>query len=245
VTKKSEIADNISSNRNSFKIIAILLPFFLFVLVEVTLRIFSLGTNLNLIVNRPSDKYEDYFIVNPLVGEKYFSRFEATSGTNDLFLKHKPANGFRIFVMGSSTIYGYPYDRNLMATRILKRRLQDTFPDKTIEVVNKAITAINSITLKDYIGEIVNYEPDAILFYAGHNEFYGAYGVGANETMHKNPLFRTVHFKLMNLRIFQLLRNAVTGISAKMASKAKTILNDLIATAPQHREISRLKAYLQ
>lgn len=234
MTKKSEIADNISSNRNSFKIIAILLPFFLFVLVEILLRVFSIGTHHYLFVKHCSDNYKDYFIVNPQVEEKYFNRIEATSGTNDFFLKLKPENGIRIFVMGSSTIYGYPYDRNLMTTRILKRRLQDTFPDKTIEVVNKAITAINSITLKDYIGEIVNYEPDAILFYARHNEFYGAYGVGVNETMHKNPLFRTVHFKLMNLRIFQLLRNAVTGISAEMASKAKTILDELIPTAPEH-----------
>jgi tetratricopeptide (TPR) repeat protein len=175
---------------------------------------------MHLFVNHSAENYGDYYMVNPQVGEKYFSRFEATSGTNDLFLKRKPENGFRIFVMGSSTIYGYPYDRNLMASRILQQRLQDAYPDKTIEVINTAFTAINSITLKDFIKQILNYEPDAILIYAGHNEFYGAFGVGSNETMSKSPFLRSVHFKLMNLRIYQFMRSTIGWISKKLATKS-------------------------
>jgi pentatricopeptide repeat protein len=83
-------------------------------------------------------------------------------------------------------------------------------------VVNTAITAINSITLKDYIRQILKYEPDAILIYAGHNEFYGAFGVGSNETMSKSPFLREMHFKLMNLRIYQLMRFAIESISKKV-----------------------------
>jgi len=237
VTKKSEIKGNISSNRISFKIIAILLQFFLLVLVEILLRIFSVGTNLYLFVNRNSDKNVDYFMVKPKAGEKYVNRFEATSGTNDIFLKQKPEKGFRIFVMGSSTIYGYPCDRNLMVTRILERLLQDTYPNKTSAAVKTANTAINSITLKEYIGQILNYEPNTTLFYVGNDGFYGAFGVRSNETMRKSPLFKTAHFKLMNFRILHLLRNVVARISAKMATKAITILYELIATAPELSEI--------
>ncbi len=207
-------------NKIYFRIMAILLSLSLFVFLEIILRVLSFGTNLHLFVEHKSEKYSDYYIVNPYVGEKYFTRLEATSGTNDIFLKQKPENGFRIFLMGSSTLYGFPYDKNLMASRILQKRLQDSYPDKTIEVVNTAITAINSITLKDYINQILKYEPDAILFYAGHNEFYGAFGVGSNETMSSSPFLRSLHFKLLNLRMYQLIRSAIFGVSRKMAENS-------------------------
>ena len=218
MTDKSEKSKGNEKNKASFTILAILLPFFLLGIAEVSLRVFSYGTDMHLFVKHNLEKYEDYLMVNPYVGEKYFSRLEATSGTNDIFLKHKPKNCFRIFVMGSSSLVGYPYDRNLMASRILHQRLQDAYPDKNIEVVNTAFTAINSITLKDFIKQILKHEPDAILIYAGHNEFYGAFGVGSNETMSKSPLIRSIHFELMNFRIYQLMRSAINWISKKMES---------------------------
>ncbi len=223
MTKKSENTNSISNNHIYFKLIAILLPFFLLVFVEVALRLFSYGTNMHLVVDHSHKKYKDYYKINPYVGEKYFNRFEATSGTNDIFLKRKPENSFRLFVMGSSTLYGFPYDRNLMASRILHQRLQDAYPHKNIEVVNTSITAINSITLKDFIKQILKYNPDAILIYAGHNEFYGAFGVGSNETMSKSLFVRTLHFRLINLRIYQLMRSTIHGISKQLIKKSDSV----------------------
>lgn len=220
MAQKSEIRKGIGSKVKYFKFITILLPFFILAAIELLLRLFSFGTDVHLIVNQGAGRRGDYYMVNPRVGEKYFSRFEATSGTNDIFLKHKPENGFRIFVMGSSTVYGYPYGTNLMASRILQQRLQDAYPDKTIEVINTSITAINSITLKDYIKQILDYEPDAILIYAGHNEYYGAFGIGSNETMGRSPFFWAAHFKIMNFRIYQLMRSGINGISKELAIKS-------------------------
>ena len=118
--------------------------------------------------------------------------------------------------MGSSTVYGYPYDNNLMASRILHQRLEDAYPGKHVEVVNTALTAINSITLKDFIGQILKYEPDAILIYAGHNEYYGAFGIGSNETMSKSAFLRSLNFRIMNLRIAQLVKAGIGGISKQL-----------------------------
>ena len=207
-----------TDNRNKiyFRIISWFLVFLFIALIEIFLRLFSYGTDMHLFVKPLSDSKENYMKVNPNVGEKYFTRFEATSGTNDMFLKQKPENGFRIFLLGSSTLYGYPYGTNLMASRILHRRLDDAYPEKSIEVVNTSISAINSITLKDYHDQVLKYEPDAILIYAGHNEYYGAFGVGSNETMSKNPGIMSMHFKLMNLRIYQLMRSAIGGLSKQI-----------------------------
>ncbi|RLD55879.1 MAG: hypothetical protein DRI97_08600 [Bacteroidetes bacterium] len=202
-------------NRNKifFRLLSWILILVIIASLELILRLFSYGTDMHLFVAPESEAKENYLKLNPHVGEKYFTRFEATTGTNDMFLRQKPKNGFRIFLLGSSTLYGYPYDTNLMASRILHKRLEDAFPARHIEVVNTSITAINSITLKDFMNQVLKYEPDAILIYAGHNEYYGAFGVGSNETMSKSPLITSAHLKLMNLRIYQLMRSAVGGIS--------------------------------
>lgn len=198
--------------RMLFKVFSIFLSLSILIVIELGLRLFSYGGTMKLFVEHGVENYEDYYIVNPFVGVKYFNRFKATEATNDLFLKDKPDNSYRIFVLGSSTVYGFPYEKNLMATRILHKRLQDAYPDKTIEMVNTSITAINSVTLKDFTRQIVKYKADAILMYAGHNEFYGAYGVGSNESMMANSFFRAAHFKLMNLRLYQFMQTAINGI---------------------------------
>lgn len=202
-----------------FRIISVLLPIVILLFIEVVLRLAGYGDNLNLFVRNPEKGYEKYLMVNPVVGKKYFQKFEYTSPANDIFLEKKPENTFRLFVMGSSTVYGFPYERNLMFSRILHQRLESAFPGKKIEMVNTSITAINSFTLLDFAGQILKYEPDAILIYAGHNEFYGAFGVGSNETMGKNKTLTRLHIKLMDLKLYQLVRNSIAGLSKAVAGK--------------------------
>lgn len=205
--------DKTKRNKVYFRILSWILVLVFFALAELLLRLFSYGTDMHLFVEQDSNTQEKFMKVNPYVGEKYFTRFEATTGTEDVFLKKKPDNGYRVFLLGSSTIYGYPYGRNLMASRILHQRLQDAFPNLTVEVINTSITAINSITLKDFADQVLKNDPDALLIYAGHNEYYGAFGVGSNETLSKSPFILSVHLKLIHLRIYQLMRSAVGGIA--------------------------------
>jgi len=204
-----------------FKFIGLSLPLVILLLLEGLLRIISYGDNLKLFIQNPKEGYGQYLIVNPEVGKKYFQQFETDAPGNDIFLKEKPEGAFRIFVMGSSTVIGFPYQNNLMFSRILHKRLEDTYPDKHIEVLNTAITAINSSTLLDYADEIIKYDPDAILIYAGHNEFYGAFGVGSNESMSKSRILTRLHLGLMDLHFYQLIRNIITSTIRKIGSAKK------------------------
>ena len=43
-------------------------------------------------------------------------------------------------------------------------------------------SVLSALILYDQVAEILQQEPDAILIYAGHNEFYGALGVGSTKT---------------------------------------------------------------
>ncbi len=204
-----------------FKLITGLIPVLILLVAEGSLRLIGYGDNFDLFIKNPTEGYENYLMVNPEIGKKYFQKVEYTAPANDIFLADKPGNTFRIFVMGSSTVYGFPYERNLMFSRILHQQLEEAYPNKKIEVVNTSITAINSFTLLDFAGQIVKCKPDAILIYAGHNEFYGAFGIGSNETMSRNRDLTRLHIALLDFRIYQLIRNGISGVSQKIAINKK------------------------
>jgi tetratricopeptide (TPR) repeat protein len=218
------------------KVFAVLLPVLFILLFEGLLRLAGYGDNMNLFIQIPEKGYENYMMVNPEIGKKYFQKLEYTSPANDIFLKKKPENTFRIFVMGSSVVYGFPYDRNLMFSRILHKQLEDAWPDTEFEVVNTSITAINSFTLRDFAGQIMKYDPDAILIYEGHNEFYGAFGIGSNETMSRNSRLVRAHLSMLDSRFYQLLRNTITNVARKLASgrgerSQGTLMKRIVANA--------------
>jgi tetratricopeptide (TPR) repeat protein/lysophospholipase L1-like esterase len=200
-----------------FSIILVLIPFIILFFIEFFLRIIHYGDNYNLFTDY--DFYgKEYRKCNPAFGKKYFYRFQNTVPPDDIFLKQKPENGFRIFVMGSSTVYGFPYSSGIMFSRILHDRLQDSYPDKHIEVINTSITAVNSYTLLDKINDIIKEKPDAILIYAGHNEFYGALGIGSKEGLGKVRWLKLLHLNLLELKIYQLIRNIIYGIHGTLNS---------------------------
>jgi len=218
--------------------ISILFPIFLLIVLEISLRIAGYGKDFSLFVDHPDAgaEFAKYKIVNPEIGAKYFQHLEYTTPTNDVLLKNKDEGSFRIFVMGSSSVVGFPYDPNLMFPRILQSRLQLAYPQKRIEVINTAITAINSYTLLDFTKEILAEKPDAILIYAGHNEYYGAFGVGSNEGIGENRNLVLLHLKLMDLRFYQLIRNSINRFSVRKpnpddAKKPKTLMSRMVKNA--------------
>ena len=195
-----------------FTIILLLIPVIFFVSLELILNIVDYGGNLDLFIAGEGE-YSSYKICNQQVGFRYFYKQEsAPAPPLDLFLKDKPENCYRIFVLGGSTAAGYPYGNNLMFTRILQKRLADLFPERKIEMVNTAMAAISSYTFVDYIDEILAHKPDALLIYAGHNEFYGALGVASSESIGKYRSVILLYLKLKNFKIFLLLRKIVNGI---------------------------------
>lgn len=203
--------DHIDLKRKKiFNFILFLFPFFILFLIEVTLRILGYGENYNLFKDY-SFSGKSYRVSNHDFGKKYFNNITYTTPMNELFLKAKPENAFRIFVIGSSTVVGFPYSSGIMFPRILQERLQDCYPDKKIEVINTAMTAINSYTFYDKINEILAEKPDAILIYGGQNEFYGALGVGSKEALGSIRWIKILHLKMMNFKIYQMIRNMIFG----------------------------------
>ena len=197
----------------TFSVILVLLPLFLLLLFEGILRLSGYGDSYQLFTEFKhfgksyKTAYTDY-------GKKYFSQLNYTHPPNDIFLKEKPDNGFRIFVIGSSTAAGFPYNVSNSFSRILQQRLQDSYPDHYVEVINIAITAINSYSFYDMIDQILKEQPDALLIYAGHNEFYGAMGIASIEGLGGFRSLKLAHLKLLKLRVYQLTGTLINKIRA-------------------------------
>jgi tetratricopeptide (TPR) repeat protein/lysophospholipase L1-like esterase len=213
-----------------FSLLLFLIALGLLLLVEVALRLANYGGDLSLFISAP-EEVSDYYRLNPDIGKRYFyKQFTIPTPPKDLFLKEKPENGYRIFVLGGSTTAGFPYGNNLMFSRILWRRLQDMFPDKRIEVVNTAMAAINSYTILDFTDEILEYEPDLILIYMGHNEFYGALGVASLESIGQSRSIIKIYLKMQHLRLFRLLRALISKIKTLFEKDHADKPKDLTAT---------------
>jgi tetratricopeptide (TPR) repeat protein len=190
-----------------FVFILISIPFIVISLVEFSLRLIHSGNDLSLF--QESNHNKGYYEINRSVGKRYFTKLPATYSMNDLFLIEKPDSCYRIFILGGSTAQGFPYQSGVSLGRILNYRLQDAFPNKLIEVVNLAMVATNSYTQADFIDEILLKEPDAILIYAGHNEYYGALGVGSVENGGNVRWIKRLNLKLVHLRTYQLLQRII------------------------------------
>ena len=161
----------------------------------------------------------EYYLPNPNFAARYFFYTKTVpSPSIDVFKQEKTPDIYRVFAMGGSSAAGYPYGFNGTYSRVVKDILQDRMPNKQVEVVNVGISAISSYTLYDQVAEILQQKPDAILIYAGHNEFYGALGVGSNENLGGFPWFVRGYLKLQQYKTFLLLRNTLVGAGKWTAS---------------------------
>ncbi|WP_158563196.1 tetratricopeptide repeat protein [Chitinophaga silvatica] len=193
------------------KIISILFPFFILGAVEGLLRVFNYGHDLQLFITAPGK--EDYYVLNPSASLKYFSNEQiATTGNKELFKKVKDTNSIRIFVLGESTTIGYPYFHNGSFHRWLQYRLWHNYPNKQFEIINISLTGVNSYTVAGFAKEIIPYQPDAVLIYTGHNEYYGALGAGSTDKVAGSPFMIKLVLKLRELRLTQLISNTFNKI---------------------------------
>lgn len=210
---KSGVNKELVAKRNQgrqilFKCISIALPFVVLVLFECSLRVFGYGYQSDLFVDYPADPH--FLMFNPNASRKYFTHASvATVGNVELFRKEKSAKSFRIFVLGESTTIGYPYFHNGSFHRWLQYRLLHTFPEQDFEIVNVSLTAVNSHTILGFTKEVVNYEPDAVLIYAGHNEYYGTLGVASTEKLGGNRRLINMILWLKEFRTVQLISSLV------------------------------------
>jgi tetratricopeptide (TPR) repeat protein len=121
------------------------------------------------------------------------------------FSVKKGANDFRIFCLGGSTTEGiYSHKR---FSDILVEMLSRAGVKKNIEMINLGISTLNSYQVEDFVREIVNYEPDLLILYLGHNEVYGPMGIASTARISKSYRLTQIAKYFKRYKVVQLLED--------------------------------------
>lgn len=199
-----------------FYAVLVSFPIIFLIVLEILLRILNYGYNFEQWVDAGGVKY----IINPDIGRKYFTSGDFNPNTiEDVFDQYKKANSFRVFVLGESSAQGYPYNPMGSFSRYIRRRLELVYPSTAVEVVNISMTAVNSYTLLDLLPGVLDQKPDLILIYAGHNEYYGALGVGSVQSYGSSRTLNKLMLSLNEFKITQFVRNSILWISSLFSAK--------------------------
>lgn len=199
--------------RSLFAVSSVVFGLLLLVALELGLRAAGVGGSYPLFVD--AEGLAGYRQANPEVIRRYLdSTGRLAAGIEPIpFLREKPEDGLRIVVQGGSSAAGFPYGRWGGLAGMLGDRLEVAFPERQIEVITTAMAAVNSYTLLDLVDEIIEVEPDAVLIYAGHNEYLGVLGVGSAFSIESSRFASRLYLRLRRLRVYQLIHRFVTSLS--------------------------------
>lgn len=162
--------------RPGFYVAAVLFPFLLLALIEGVLHLAGYGYPTSFFL-RANQHGQQVFIENRQFGWRFFPSRVARTPEPLSLARNKPMTTIRIFVFGESAALGDPEPAYGFA-RQLECMLQARHPDRTFEVVNVAMTAINSHVVREIASDCADKQGDVWLIYAGNNEVVGPFGAG-------------------------------------------------------------------
>jgi tetratricopeptide (TPR) repeat protein len=159
-----------------FRILAIVSPVALLFLVEFILRLAGFGYQTDFF-RRVEMKGTAYWTGNPDFGRRFFPKSFARAPATFAFPIMKEPGIKRIFVLGESAALGDPQPA-FGFSRMLERLLEERFPSNRFEVINVAVTAINSHVILPIARECASKGGDLWIVYMGNNEVVGPFGAG-------------------------------------------------------------------
>jgi lysophospholipase L1-like esterase/Flp pilus assembly protein TadD len=209
-----------TSRSRWFTAIALMVPLLLFGAIEGIMRVAWPAGELPLFVTAAAGNGE-WLMANPVVAARWFPGEQSPPAPNlEFFRATKAANGFRVFVLGESSAQGFPYPRTGSFARLLDAALTDALPDRDVEVITVGIAATNSYAMLDVLPQLLAQQPDAVLYYGGHNEFVGALGAGSAIRLAASPSLTRAFVALQQLRSVRALNRVVAQRRARSAAGA-------------------------
>jgi tetratricopeptide (TPR) repeat protein len=213
--------------------IALLAPLALLGAAEVVLRVVGYGRDLAPLFI-PAPGQGDYLQANPVAVTRFFvdpTQAPGVSIETAYFRAQKKPGTFRVFVQGESSAAGFPYGLGASLAGVLDQRFERAYPSREVEVISTALAAVNSYALADFADDILAQQPDAIVVYVGHNEYFGVLGAGSTLRMAGSPKLTRAYLAVREWRLFQLMAQLVglTGRreDAPAASGDDTLMADV------------------
>ena len=222
-----------------FRAILAAAPFVLLGLVEAGLRLVGFGHELEPLFV-PSPQQPTYLQANPRAVLRLFvdpAQAPPVSIETAYFRARKAPGTFRVFVQGESSAAGFPYGLGASLAGVLDQRFERAFPSREIEVISTALAAVNSYALADFADEILAQQPDAIVIYVGHNEYFGVLGAGSTLRMAGSPTLTRAYLAVREWRLFQLVARVLGWTGRRADAPAVTGFDTLMAGVAGDRAI--------
>lgn len=151
-------------------------PLFFFALVEIILRLVGFGHPTDFLLSSFHQGAKT-FVQNNQFGWRFFGARRARTPHPISITRARPEGTVRIFVFGESAAYGDPQPRSGLP-RVLEAMLSMRYPGTRFEVVNAAMTGINSHVVLPIARDCARAGGDIWVIYMGNNEVVGPFGAG-------------------------------------------------------------------
>ena len=224
-----------------FRLLAgIVIPLLALALVEIALRVAGYGYPTGFfktvwMAGRP------WLVQNDCFGFRFFPPDLARMPASIRIPAQKPPGTYRIFILGESAALGDP-EPAFGAGRYLEILLRERFPATKFEVVNVAMTAINSHVILPIARDCARRDGDLWIIYMGNNEMVGPFGA-ATVFGAQAPPWQLVRLNLaiQKLRLGQLMAEVgrkIHGINSSPASWAgmKMFAANLVSSADPRKQ---------
>jgi tetratricopeptide (TPR) repeat protein len=190
-----------------FRLVAmIIIPLVLLGGIEVALRLAGYGYRTSLFEEIQIGNGE-FFVNNDAFGLRFFPP-QLTRFTAPIRMPvHKPADTYRIFILGESAAMGDP-EPAYGASRYLEALLSERYPKTHFEIINTGITAIDSHVILPIARECARHAGDLWIIYMGNNEMVGPFGAATVFGAKAQPLeLIRLNLAIQKTRLGQLLVN--------------------------------------
>ncbi|MBN1826464.1 MAG: tetratricopeptide repeat protein [Candidatus Eisenbacteria bacterium] len=202
------------------KILLIGFGVLLVILFEGALRLAGVGGETALFLRRPGPDGQEVFVNNEALNRRLF--FPVTGRSSNFprpqipyarFAARKDPDTFRFFTVGASSSVAFPYTPNVAFASFLREMLAAGMPDRNVESINVSMTAVSSYQVSRWVAEILRlYDPDLIVVYTGHNEFYGVLGAGSSMSVGRNRTLTRLFQRLQETAVYALVAGAVERV---------------------------------
>ena len=207
-----------SNTRNIlFTIITVAaIPLLFFVLVEYALRLVGLGTHYQYF-NQIDIDGEAFYQENPDFADQFYPPSLNVGPLQNTFAAERSDDRLRVFVLGGSAAMGFPH-KNHGVDRLLAAQLRSLFPNRNVEVLNTAMTSVNSHVVYQVAQTLPSESAEVAVILMGNNEVVGPYGPG---TFNQNFLSSLSAIRalqaLKRTRLWQLLDSSLAEVQSSDA----------------------------
>lgn len=180
-----------------------------------------------------NEEYCEHFVPKELSRVPEACALEARKGKSTV----------RIFVLGGSAAYGDP-DPAYGFCRQLEVLLNAQSSETSFEIVNAAVTSMNSHVARRIAQDCAAYEPDLFIVYMGNNEVVGPYGPPTlSASLYANRAFINAAITLKKeTRIGQLMANIAAAARAPKGTPPKWQGMEAFLTSQIARDDDRMQS---